>query len=102
LLGDQERFEKELADIAKDQKLAVAVVPDKEQRDRVKEINRAKGDDFDRKFLAYVIESHERALKSLDRKDLTNEKCRAAAERLAEKTGTQFGEARAWQKNLGF
>jgi predicted outer membrane protein len=102
LLSDQERFEKEIADIAKEQKLAVAVVPDKAQRDRVKEIEKARGDDFDRKFLAYVVESHERALTTLDRKDLTNEKCRAAAERVAEKVRTHLEEARALQKKLGF
>lgn len=102
LLSDQQRFEQEIADIAKDQKIAIGVAPDKAQRDRVKEIEKAKGDDFDRKFLAYVIESHEGALKNLDKKALTNEKCRGAAERMTEKVRAHLEEARALQKKLGF
>jgi putative membrane protein len=102
LAEEHARCEKELADISKEQKIAVAVTPNKAERDKVQEIGKLKGNDFDRRFLAFVVESHEKALKMLDNKDLKDEKCRAAAARATDQIRKDIEEARALQKKLGF
>jgi putative membrane protein len=104
LADDHVMFEKALTDATKAAKVAISPVPDKEQRDRIAEIAKLKGDDFDKKFLAQVIESHEKELKWMDQtaKDTKEEQVRVCADLVAKTARKHLEEARDLQKKLGF
>jgi putative membrane protein len=94
--------EKELADVSKELKIAVVAAPNRAEREKVAEISKLKGPDFDKQFLQHVIQSDERALKMIDAKNQTNERCRAAAEKATAELRKHIDEARELQKKLGF
>ncbi len=104
LAEDHAKCEKEIGEVIKARKIAVASVPNKEERDKVAEISKLKGVEFDRQFLARVIDSHERALKWFDQaaKTAADEQCRSCAERAAAGVRKHLEEARDLCKKLNF
>lgn len=56
-----------LMNVAKAQKLAVASGLDKEYRDTMIRLFKLKGDDLDKEYLAHLVDSHQKAVKILEK-----------------------------------
>jgi len=105
LLDEHNRMEGDLNQLVKDKKVAVAAGTNKEHRDRLAELKKiGKGPDFDKKFLEFVIEEHQKAAKHLEEctKDSgADGDCKACAQKALPVINKHLEEARALRKKLG-
>jgi putative membrane protein len=105
LLDEHNRMDADLLKLVKDKKVGVATGTNKEHRDRVAELKKTgKGPDFDKKFLQYAVEEHEKAAKQLEEytKDSgADADCKACAQKALPTVQKHLEEARALQKKLG-
>jgi len=105
LRDDHTALEKDLQQLVKEKKVGVVAGTDKDHRDRLAELKKtAKGNDFDRKFLAYVVDEHEKAIKHMEECAKDNSLdggCRTCAEKALPKMKKHLEDARALQKKLG-
>jgi putative membrane protein len=97
-------MEKDFLKSAKELKISIPNAPNKEDRDQIAAIEKLKGNDFDRKFVAFVIESHEKALKQIEDqgKGSKNEALKACCDVTAKVLRQHVDDARGVQKKLGF
>jgi putative membrane protein len=105
-VGEQHnKFEQDLLQLVKEKKVGVATGTSKEHRDKLADLKRtAKGNDFDRKFLQFVIEDHEKAIKHIEEcaKDPGFDSgCKACADKALPVLRKHLDEARALQKKIG-
>jgi len=102
---DHNKFEMELQQLVKEKKVGVATGTNKEHRDRVADLKKTnKGNDYDKKFLQFVIESHEQAIKHIE--ECTKDSgfdagCKACADKALPTLRKHLEEARALQKKVG-
>jgi putative membrane protein len=97
-------MEKDFLKAAKDLKIAIPNAPNKEERDQIAAIEKLKGNDFDRKFVAFVIESHEKALKRVEDqgKASKEEGLKTCCDIMGKVLRQHLDDARGVQKKLGF
>jgi putative membrane protein len=102
---EHNKFAQELQQVAKEKKIGVVTGTDKEHRDRVADLKKTgKGNDFDKKFLQFVIEDHEKAIKHIEEcsKDSGFDSgCKACADKALPALRKHVEEARALQKKMG-
>jgi putative membrane protein len=105
LVEDHSKFEQELLQLVKEKKVGVATGTSKEHRDRVAELKKTgKGNDYDKKFLQFVIEDHEKALQHIEacaKDGSLDGGCKACAEKALPTLRKHLDEARALQKKIG-
>jgi putative membrane protein len=66
VVKDHTEANKQLLDIAKEMKLAVVSGVSKEQREKMTNLSKLKGNDFDREFLRTMVSDHEKAIKEFE------------------------------------
>jgi len=105
LAEDHTNFEKELLQLVKDKKVGVATGTNKEHRDKLAELAKTpKGADYDKKYLAFVVDEHEKAIRQVEacaKDNAQDAGCRACAEKALPTLRKHLEEARALQKKLG-
>jgi putative membrane protein len=102
LAADHAKLEKDLMDLAKQRNIAVATGTNKEAREKVAELMKLKGQDFDRRYVDLMIEEHEKDLKMLEdwEKNTKDDACRACVERAIPVVRKHLADARTLQKEL--
>lgn len=97
-------MEKDFTKAAKDLKIVIPNAPNKEERDQIAAIEKLTGNDFDRKFVAFVIEGHEKALKQVEDqgKAAKEDVLKTCCELTAKVLRSHLDDARGVQKKLGF
>jgi len=102
---DHNKFEQELLQLVKEKKVGVATGTSKEHRDKLAELKKTgKGNDYDKKFLQFVVESHEQGIKHIEEcsKDSGFDGgCKACADKALPQLRKHLEEARALQKKIG-
>jgi putative membrane protein len=99
---DHDRMSKDLLDIAKDLKLAVASGLTKDQKVKVAELIKLSGKDYDKRFIDIMVEEHEKALKMAEScaKETKEARLRTFSEKAVPTLRKHLDEAKALQKKL--
>jgi putative membrane protein len=66
MVKDHTDLNKEMLKQAKGANVAVVTGLEKDQRDRYDRLSKLKGDDFDREYLSWMVESHEKMINFFD------------------------------------
>jgi putative membrane protein len=105
LAAEHKKMEGDLLQLIKDKKVGVATGTSKEHNDRIADLKKTpKGADYDKKFLQFVIEEHEKVAKHLEEcaKDGSLDgDCKACAQKNLPTVKKHLEEARAHLKKVG-
>jgi putative membrane protein len=104
LADNHTKFDKAFQDAAKQMKVTIATTPNKATRDQVAAIEKLTGKDFDQKFLAFVVENTDRAVKRMeeDAKQAADPAVKTCCEVTTKALRMSLDQARDLQKKLGF